>query len=64
MRMRGTLNCQGGFWLKLGNEKMNREVQGLALVKARDKRSLTKVWSRRETLSEMENIGVGLLKEA
>lgn len=43
---------------------MNREVQGLALVKARDKRSLTKVWSRRETLSEMENIGVGLLKEA
>ena len=43
---------------------MNREVQGLGLVKERDQRSLTKVWSRRETLSEMENIGIELLKEA
>ena len=43
---------------------MNREVQVLGLVKARDQRSLTKVRSRRETLSEMENIGIELLKEA
>ena len=43
---------------------MKSEVQGLDLVKERDQRSLTKVWSRKETLSEMENIGIELLKEA
>ena len=49
--------------LKLGDERMDMEVQGLGLVKKREQRSLTIVWSRRESLSEVENIDIEQLKE-
>lgn len=56
-----SLNCLDRFLKKLGDERLDMKVQSLSLVKKkkgekREQSSLTKIWSRRKSLSKTEGV--------